>query len=96
MPVEIEIVATRNPNYVTFSTDQNLIPPGTGLTYSDPESAKSNPLVKSLFAIGGVESVWILGSGIHVTKGDNIRWSKIQSRIIETIRRAANPVTQGE
>ncbi len=90
MSVEIEIIATRNPNYVTFSTDQNLIPLGTGLTYSDPESAQSNPLAKALFAIGGIESVWILGSGIHVTKDEKVRWSKIQSRIIETIRRAGN------
>ena len=90
MSVEIKISPSRNPNYVTFSTDQDLIPPGTGLTYSDPESAESNPLAKSLFAIGGVESVWILGSGIHVTKDEKTRWSKIQSRIIETIRRAAN------
>jgi hypothetical protein len=90
MPVEIKISPSRNPNYVTFSIDQDLIPLGTGLTYSDPESAESNPLAKSLFAIGGVESVWILGSGIHVTKDEKTRWSKIQSRIIETIRRAAN------
>ena len=95
MSVAIEVIPTRNPNYVTFSTDQNLIPPGTGLTYSDPESAESNPLAKSLFAIGGIESVWILGSAIHVTKGDKIRWARIQSRIIETIRHAANPVTRG-
>lgn len=90
MSVEIEIVATRNPNYVTFSTNQSLIPLGTGLTYSDPESAESNPLAKALFAIGGIESVWILGSGIHVTKDEKVRWSKIQSKIIETIRHAAN------
>jgi len=95
MSVEIEITPSRNPNYVTFSTGQNLIPPGTGLTYSDPESAESNPLAKALFAIGGIESVWILGRGIHVTKDDKIRWSKIQSRIIETIRHAANSVTRG-
>ena len=90
MSVEIEVIPSRNPNYVTFSTDQDLIPPGTGLTYSDPESAESNPLAKSLFAIGGVESVWILGSGIHVTKDDKVRWTKIQSRIIEIIRHTAN------
>ena len=95
MSVEIEIIPSRNPNYVTFSTDQNLIPLGTGLSYSDPESAESNPLAKSLFAIGGIESIWRLGSGIHVTKDEKARWTKIQSRIIETIRRAANPVTRG-
>jgi hypothetical protein len=90
MSVEIKISPSRNPNYVTFSTDQNLIPLGTGLTYSDPESAESNPLAKSLFAITGVESVWILGSAIHVTKDDKISWSRIQSQVIETIRHAAN------
>ena len=94
MSVEIEIIPSRNPNYVTFSTDQNLIPLGTGLSYSDPESAESNPLAKSLFAIGGIESIWILGSGIYVTKDEKARWTKIQSRFIETIRRAATPVTR--
>ena len=90
MSVEIKISPSRNPNYVTFSTDQDLIPLGTGLTYSDPESAESNPLAKSLFAIAGVESVWILGSAIHETKDDKISWARIQSRVIETIRHAAN------
>lgn len=90
MTVEIEITATRNPNYVTFSLDHDLIPPGTGLSYSDAESAESNPLAKALFAISGVESIWVLGNSIHVTKAEKIRWARIQSRVIETIRRVTN------
>ncbi|GJL79265.1 MAG: hypothetical protein NPINA01_22540 [Nitrospinaceae bacterium] len=90
MTVEIEITATRNPNYVTYSIDHDLIPPGTGLTYPNAESAESDPLAKALFAIPGVEAVWVLGNSIHVTKDEKIRWPRIQSRVIDAIRRNTN------
>ena len=90
MTVEIKITATRNPNYVTFSLDHDLIPPGTGRTYSDAESAEADPLAKALFEIPGIESLWVLGDSIHVTKDEKVRWTRIQSRVIETIRHVAN------
>ena len=68
MTEEIKITATRNPNYVTFSLDNDIIPPGTGRTYQDAESAESDPMAKALFEIPGVESLWVLGDSIHVTK----------------------------
>ena len=90
MTVEIEITATRNPNYVTFSLDHDLIPPGTGKTFMDAQSAESDPLAKALFAIPGVLSIWVLGNDIHVTKDEKIRWTRIQSKVLEAIRRLAN------
>lgn len=87
MTVEIEITTSRNPNYVTFSIDHDLIPPGTGRTFPDAESAEPDPLAKALFAIPGVQSIWVLGNNIHVTKDEKTRWTRIQSRVIETIRR---------
>ena len=90
MNVEIKVTATRNPHYVTFSLEQPLIGPGTGLTFSDPESAEGYPLPKALFQIRGVKSIWVLGNDIQVTKDEKVRWSSIQSRIIETIRNATN------
>jgi len=90
MTVEIEITATRNPNYVTFSTNHDFIPPGTGQTYPDAESAELNPLAKALFEIPGVESLWVLGNHVHVTKNEKIPWTRIQSRVIETLGRVIN------
>lgn len=90
MAVEIQVTPTRNPHSTSFTIDRNLIPPGTGLSYSDSGAAQSNPLAKALFAIRGVQSVWILGNEIQVTKDEKVRWGGIQSRIIETIRGALN------
>ena len=86
MSLEITVTSSRNENYVEFTLNQDLIPPGTGLSYSDPKSAESHPLANALFKIRGVMSVWILGNGVHVTKDEKARWSGIQSKVIETIR----------
>ncbi len=90
MAVEIQVTPTRNPNSSSFTVDHNLIAPGTGLSYSDAGSAAGNPLASALFAVRGVQSVWILGNEIQVTKDEKVRWGSIQSRIIETIRSALN------
>lgn len=90
MNLDITVTSTRNENYVEFSLNQDLIPPGTGLSFANPESAESHPLAKALFGIRGVKSVWILGNGIHVTKNENIRWSILQSKVLEAIRTSLN------
>ncbi len=91
MSQEITITTTRNPNFVTFSLETALIPPGTGLTFADMETAETHPLAHALFQIKGVKSIWILGNDIQITKDEKSRWGSIQSKILGTIRRIIDP-----
>ncbi len=90
MTVKIQVVPTRNENLVGFKLETPLLPPGTGLSYSTPGLAQGNPLARALFEIPGVVGVWILGDEIQVTKEASVRWSRIQSKVIETIRKNVN------
>ena len=85
MTLEITVEPTRNDNSFIFILNRQVVPPGTGLSYSDPVSAKDNPLAKSLFQIKGVASLWMISNEIQVTKNDNTRWPAIKSKILETI-----------
>ncbi len=87
MTVEVTAEPTRNEHSVIFQLNKDLIPPGTGLSFSNAEQATDHPLAKALFQIPGVSSVWILGNDVQVTKEDAMRWGSLKSKIIETIKR---------
>ncbi len=90
MTVEIKVTPTRNPHYVTFGLDRDLLPPGTGLSFSSPETANEHPIASAIFQVSGVQSVWILGNEIQVCKDEKVRWGSIQAKILEAIKRSVN------
>ncbi len=87
MSVEISVGVTRNENFLHFATNRELVPKGTGLSFPDSESAQDFGLVKDLFEIDGVASVWVIGNDVQVTKEENVRWSSIKSKVMQTIKR---------
>ena len=89
MSVSVTVEPTRNENAIVFKLDKDLIPPGTGNSYPNRETAQSDPLAKALFEIRGVASVWVLGNEVHVTKEDGVTWGAVKSKVMETIRRNA-------
>tara|TARA_B100000686_G_C16547409_1_gene840633 strand:+ start:603 stop:875 length:273 start_codon:yes stop_codon:yes gene_type:complete len=87
MVLEITTQPTRSETLVTFTLNKVLIPPGTGKSFPNKESAQVDPIAKAIFDVKGVESVWILGNDIQVGKADGIRWSTIKSRVYDAIRK---------
>ncbi len=86
MSLEVKATPTRNEHSVIFQLNKTLIQPGTGQSYPDARSAEGSPLASALFRIEGVQSVWILGNDVQVTKDESVRWGRINSKIIETIK----------
>ena len=89
MSVNVTVEPMRNENSVSFTLDKTLIPPGTGDSYPNSEKAQSNPLAKALFEIKGVNSVWVLGNEVQVTKDDDASWGALKGRVVETLRKNA-------
>ena len=89
MGIQITTTPTRTENLVTFTLDKDLIPPGTGLSYPNKELAQSHSIAKALFELSGVESVWILGNSIQVSKSDDVRWGSLKGKVVETIAATA-------
>ncbi|MBI5427936.1 MAG: NifU N-terminal domain-containing protein [Nitrospinae bacterium] len=88
--MEIEVTPTRNEHSIIFKLNLKLIPPGTGLSFANPQSADSHPLARALFQVKGVVSVWIIDDEIQVTKDEKTRWGSVKPRIMEIIRSNVN------
>ena len=86
MNAEIKVTPMRNQDSIEITVEQELVPYGTSLSFSNAESAASHPLGSDLLNIPGVESVWIMGKDIMVTKGEKARWAILQSRVLETVK----------
>ena len=86
MNAEIKVTPMRNQDSIEITVEQELVPYGTSLSFSDTESAASHPLGSDLLNIPGVASVWIMGKDIMVTKEEKARWAILQSRVLETIK----------
>ncbi len=89
MSVNVTVEPMRNENSVSFILDKTLLPPGTGNPYPNREKAQSDPLAKALFELKGVNSIWILGNEVQVTKDDQVSWGALKSKVVETIKQNA-------
>ncbi len=86
MTLEVTPETTRNEHFVIFETNRQIVPPGTGPIFSNAEAARDNPLASDLFQIKGISSVHLLGTSIQIAKEESARWTRIKSKILETLR----------
>ena len=82
----ITVRTTRNEGTLLFAVKGALLPYGKSIPVSQPEAAKLHPVAKILMAVPGVDSAWIMGNEIMVSKKVEERWATIKSRVIEAIR----------
>ena len=83
----ITVIPTRNEHTITFKVDQNLLPYGKSLPFSEPETSKFHPMAEALMVIPGVNSAWIMADEVMVTKDVDTRWATVKPKVLETIRR---------
>ena len=82
----IKVRTTRNEGTLMFAVKDALLPYGKSIPVSQPGAAKLHPLAEILMAVPGVDSAWIMGNEIMVTKKVEERWATVKSRVIEAIR----------
>ena len=88
----IKVRTTRNEGTLMFSVKDTLLPYGKSIPVSQPGAAKLHPVAEILMAVPGVDSAWIMGNEIMVSKKVEERWATVKSRVIEAIRSAlSNP-----
>ena len=83
----IKVRTTRNEGTLMFAVKDALLPYGKSIPISQPGAAKLHPLAEILMAVPGVDSAWIMGNEIMVSKKVEERWATVKSRVIEAIRR---------
>jgi hypothetical protein len=82
----IKVRTTRNEGTLMFAVKDALLPYGKSIPVSEPGAAKLHPLADILMAVPGVDSAWIMGNEIMVSKKVEERWATVKSRVIEAIR----------
>ena len=92
MSEKIKVKTTRSVNTLMFGVQDALLPYGKSIPVSQPGAAKLHPVAEVLMAVPGVDSAWIMGNEIMVTKKVDQRWATVKSRVIEAIRKSLEGV----
>lgn len=84
----ISVQGTPNPNAAKFTVDRTLIEGGAGVSFFDAETASEDALASRLFAIDGVESVFIAEDFVTITKSTTTGWDDLVPHIENAIKEA--------
>jgi hypothetical protein len=85
MAVEIQVSTTPNENAMKFTLNQSAIESGHQ-TFSNPEDAESSPVAKAIFALEGVDSVFLMADFITVNKKPEAAWDTLQPAVTDAIK----------
>ena len=85
MTVEVNVSTTPNENAMKYTLNCNSIESGHK-TYSNAEAAEDSPVAKALFAIDGVNQVFLMADFISVTKKSEANWNNLEASILEAIK----------
>jgi Fe-S cluster biogenesis protein NfuA len=82
----IQTEETPNPATLKFIADGNIISPNGSFEFKNQkQAATKSPLALQLFAIQGVEAIFIAKDFITITKSEEVSWQKIKTEISATI-----------
>lgn len=93
MPKIADIQETPNPNAVKFIL-REPVSYGTSHSFQSAEAAKDDPLARSLFEVGNVESIFYMDKMITVEKFDEAEWDDVLPALAVPIRAAESVKTQ--
>src|SRR5688572_7920386 len=87
MPKIADIQETPNPNAVKFILKEP-VSAGTSHQFPNAEAAQGDPMVKALFDLGDVVSVFYMDKMITVEKTDDAEWDEVLLLLAVPIREA--------
>ena len=70
--------STPNPNSLKFTTDDGPFLDGGMAAYTSAEEAEEDPLARALFAISGVEDVFVTPQFVTVSKAPGADWAAVK------------------
>ena len=78
--------STPNPNSLKFTTDDGSFLQGGVAAYSSAAEAEDHPLAKRLFALSGIEDVFITPEFVTVSKRPQTEWSAVKPDVENILR----------
>ena len=94
----IQTEATPNPSTLKFLPGATVMKSGS-VEFGSAEAAASSPLARRLFAVDGVENVFLGSDFISVTKSDGIEWPHLKPAVLGAVMehfQSGQPALAGE
>ena len=80
----IQTESTPNPRTLKFLPGRDVLGAGSR-EFADEEAAAASPLAQALFAIDGVERVYLGGDFLTITKSEGVEWPHIKPHLLAAI-----------
>jgi Fe-S cluster biogenesis protein NfuA len=77
---------TPNPQSIKWVLSKEIVPPGETANFRSPVAADVSPLAARLFALGGIESVFLASHFVTVTKREELAWTDLAQGVVDAIK----------
>jgi len=77
----IETEVTPNPDTLKFLPGRTVLEVGTA-NFADPDGAEASPLAVAMFALSGVEGVFLGHDFVTITKAHDVEWEALKPNVL--------------
>lgn len=77
---------TPNPASIKWVVNRELAPPGVSANFAEPVAADVSPLAARLFAVPGVERVFVAPGFVTVTRREELEWTDLAQPVVDAIK----------
>lgn len=79
---------TPNPDAMKFTADRRLVEGRESKSFYSAAQAAANPVAAAVFALDGVQSVFMADDFLTVTRAAGTDWGKLTPRVVAAIEQA--------
>jgi hypothetical protein len=84
---DVRVQSTPNPNAIKITVDRKLTD-GKSKSYGSAGAAAADPVASKIFAVEGVQSVFVLNDFITVTKSAGTDWQQVADQVRAAVEAA--------
>jgi hypothetical protein len=85
-PVDVRVQRTPNPNALKFSLGRSVLTGSASRTIASADAARGDPIAEPLFALAGVQSVFMVADFVTVIKTPAASWDELAPRIVSSLQ----------
>lgn len=79
---------TPNPDAMKFTADRRLVEGRESKSFYNAAQAEANPVAAAVFALNGVQSVFMADDFLTVTRQPGADWVELTPRVVSAIEQA--------
>jgi hypothetical protein len=87
-PIDVVVQRTPNPNALKFSLGQPVVEGSASRTVGSAQAARGDPIAEPLFAIAGVQSIFMVADFVTVIKTADADWDELVPQVIASLQQA--------